>query len=34
VPSSLRWRGLRSNGHQPAPENEPAVTEETGTREG
>jgi H+/Cl- antiporter ClcA/CBS domain-containing protein len=34
VPSSLRWPGSRSNGHQPAPENEPAVTEETGTREG
>ena len=33
VPSSLRWRGSRSDG-QAVPENEPAVTEETGTREG
>jgi len=32
VPSSLRWRGLRSDG-QAVPENESAVTEKTGTRE-
>jgi CBS domain-containing protein len=33
VPSSLRWRSSRSDG-QVAPQNESAVKEETGTREG